>query len=212
MNAGSYNENLPFEQIYAEDKAEKIADMIESVLWKGDTTGSGNLALVDGYLKLIDSISAVDGNVDGVTVATGVTSANIVDIIDGMVSSIPADVIDADDLVLFVGYDKYRAYAKALRDANLFHYNGAENQGQEFSQMVPGTNVKVVAVKGLNGTSRMVLSRVANLYVGVDMLNDAEDFNIFYSQDNDEVRFISKFKLGVQVAFPELLVEFTLVP
>ena len=212
MNAGSYNENLPFEQIYAEDKAEKIADMIESVLWKGDTTGSGNLALVDGYLKLIDSISAVDGNVDGVTVATGVTSANIVDIIDGMVASIPADVIDADDLVLFVGYDKYRAYAKALRDANLFHYTGEENQGQEFSQMVPGTNVKVVAVKGLNGTSRMVLSRVANLYVGVDMLNDAEDFNIFYSQDNDEVRFISKFKLGVQVAFPELLVEFTLVP
>ena len=212
MNAGSYNENLPFEQIYAEDKAEKIADMIESVLWKGDTAGSGNLALVDGYLKLIDSISAVDGNVDGVTVATGVTSANIVDIIDGMVASIPADVIDADDLVLFVGYDKYRAYAKALRDANLFHYTGEENQGQEFSQMVPGTNVKVVAVKGLNGTSRMVLSRVANLYVGVDMLNDAEDFNIFYSQDNDEVRFISKFKLGVQVAFPELLVEFTLVP
>ena len=212
MNAGSYNENLPFEQIYAEDKAEKIADMIESVLWKGDTAGAGNLALVDGYLKLIDSISAVDGNVDGVTVATGVTSANIVDIIDGMVASIPADVIDADDLVLFVGYDKYRAYAKALRDANLFHYTGEENQGQEFSQMVPGTNVKVVAVKGLNGTSRMVLSRVANLYVGVDMLNDAEDFNIFYSQDNDEVRFISKFKLGVQVAFPELLVEFTLVP
>ena len=212
MNAGSYNENLPFEQIYAEDKAEKIADMIESVLWKGDTTGSGNLALVDGYLKLIDSISAVDGNVDGVTVATGVSSANIVDIIDGMVASIPADVIDADDLVLFVGYDKYRAYAKALRDANLFHYTGEENQGQEFSQMVPGTNVKVVAVKGLNGTSRMVLSRVANLYVGVDMLNDAEDFNIFYSQDNDEVRFISKFKLGVQVAFPELLVDFTLVP
>ena len=212
MNAGSYNENLPFEQIYAEDKAEKIADMIESVLWKGDTAGAGNLALVDGYLKLIDSISAVDGNVDGVTVATGVVSSNIVDIIDGMVASIPADVIDADDLVLFVGYDKYRAYAKALRDANLFHYTGEENQGQEFSQMVPGTNVKVVAVKGLNGTSRMVLSRVANLYVGVDMLNDAEDFNIFYSQDNDEVRFISKFKLGVQVAFPELLVEFTLVP
>jgi len=212
MNAGSYNDSIPFEQIFAEDKAEKIADMIETILWKGDTSGSGNVALADGLLKVIDGASAVDGNVDGVTVATGITSANIVDIIDGLVDSIPADVINADDLVLFVGYDKYRTYAKALRDANLFHYNGAENQGQEFSQMVPGTNVKVVAVKGLNGTDRMIVSRVANLYVGVDMLNDAEDFSIFYSQDNDEVRFISKFKLGVQVAFPELLVEFTLVP
>ena len=212
MNAGSYNDSIPFEQIFAEDKAEKIADMIETILWKGDTAGSGNVALADGLLKVIDGASAVDGNVNGVTALTGITSANIVDIIDGLVDSIPADVINADDLVLFVGYDKYRTYAKALRDANLFHYNGAENQGQEFSQMVPGTNVKVVAVKGLNGTDRMIVSRVANLYVGVDMLNDAEDFSIFYSQDNDEVRFISKFKLGVQVAFPELLVEFTLVP
>jgi len=212
MNAGSYNENIPFEQIFAEDKADKISDMIETILWKGDTTGSGNLALADGLLKVIDGVSAVDGNVDGVTVATGITSANVVDIIDGIVSSVPADIIDAEDLVLYVGYDKYRTYAKALRDANLFAYTGAENQGGDFMQMVPGTNVKVVAVKGLNGTNRLILSRIANLYVGVDMLNDAEDFSIFYSQDNDEVRFISKFKLGVQVAFPELVVEFTLVP
>ena len=212
MNAGSYNESIPFEQIFAEDKADKISDMIETILWKGDTTGSGNLALADGLLKTIDGVSAVDGNVDGVTVATGITSANVVDIIDGIVASVPADIIDAEDLVLYVGYDKYRTYAKALRDANLFAYTGAENQGGDFIQMVPGTNVKVVAVKGLNGTNRLILSRIANLYVGVDMLNDAEDFSIFYSQDNDEVRFISKFKLGVQVAFPELVVEFTLVP
>lgn len=212
MNSGSYNENLPFEQIYAEDKAEKIADMIESILWKGDTTGSGNIALADGLLKVIDGASAVDGNVDGVTVATGLTSANIVDVVDGMVASVPVDIIDASDLVIFMGYDNYRAYAKGLRDANLFHYTGAENQGQEFSQVVPGTNLKIVAVKGLNGTDRIILSRIANLYVGVDMLNDAEDFRIFYSQDNDEVRFVSKFKLGVNIAFPDLLVEFTLVP
>jgi len=52
----------------------------------------------------------------------------------------------------------------------------------------------------------------ANLYVGVDMLNDAEQFSIRYSEDNDEVRFISKFKIGTQIAFPEFIVEFTLVP
>ena len=89
MNAGSYNENIPFEQIFAEDKADKIADMIETILWKGDTAGSGNVALADGLLKVIDGVSAVDGNVDGVTVLTGITSANIVDIVDGLVSSIP---------------------------------------------------------------------------------------------------------------------------
>ena len=213
MNPGSYNESIPFEQLYSEDKAEKIADMLESIVWKGDKSGSGNIALADGLLKVIDAEgSVVDGNVGAVTAATGITAGNVVEIIDGMVESVPADIIDADDLILFVGYDVYRVYAKALRNANLFHYTGAENQGQEFSQMVPGTNVKVVAVKGLNGTNRMVLSRVANLYIGTDLLNDAEQFSIFYSKDNDEVRFVAKLKVGSQVAFPELVVEFTLVP
>ena len=78
--------------------------------------------------------------------------------------------------------------------------------------MVPGTNVKVVAVKGLNGTSRLILSRQANLYIGTDLLNDAEQFSIFYSKDNDEVRFVAKLKIGTQLAFPEFVVEFTLVP
>ena len=213
MNPGSYNESIPFEQLYSEDKAEKIADMLESIVWKGDKSGSGNIALADGLLKVIDAEgSVVDGNTGAVTAATGIVAGNVVEIIDGMVESVPADIIDADDLILFVGYDVYRVYAKALRNANLFHYTGAENQGQEFSQMVPGTNVKVVAVKGLNGTNRLILSRVANLYIGTDLLNDAEQFSIFYSKDNDEVRFVAKLKVGSQVAFPELVVEFTLVP
>lgn len=213
MNPGSYNESIPFEQIYAEDKAEKIADMLESIVWKGDTAGAGNIALADGLLKVIDAEGAVvNGNSGAVTVATGITAANIVDIVDGMVAAVPADIIDAEDIVLFMGYDNYRTYAKALRDANLFAYTGAEDQGQKFSQMVPGTNVKVVAVKGLNGTSRLILSRQANLYIGTDLLNDAEQFSIFYSKDNDEVRFVAKLKIGTQLAFPEFVVEFTLVP
>jgi hypothetical protein len=211
MNSGSYNESIPFEQIYSEDKSDKVADMIESIIWKGDKdSGSGNLALGNGYLKLTDSLTGqtVNGNTGSVS---SLTASNIIEVVDGMVESIPADIINADDLILFVGYDTYRLYARALRNANLFAYTGAENQGEDFSQMVPGTNVKVVAVKGLNGTNRMELTRIANKYVGVDMLNDAESFSIFYSQDNDEVRFISKFKIGVQFAFPGFVVDFKLV-
>lgn len=207
MNPGSYNENIPFEQIFAEDKSDKIKNLIETLVWKGDKSSSGQVALANGFLKVID---AEAGTIDGNTGSeTSITAANIVDIVDAMVGAIPADIIDADDLILFMGYDSYRTYAKALRDANLFHYTGAENQGEDFTQMVPGTNVKVVATKGLNGTSRMVLSRTANLYVGVDMLNDSEEFKIFYSNDNDEVRFLAKWKLGTQIAFPEFVIEYT---
>jgi hypothetical protein len=213
INAGSYSDGAPeFEAIYTDEKAGKIAAMVDDIIWKGDVeNGTGNLALCDGFLALFDgelSASTVNGNVDS---ASAITASNIIDIVDGMISVVPSDIIDSDNLVLFMGYDVYRTWAKALRDANLFHYTGAEDQGDKFTQMVPGTNVKVVAVRGLNGTDRMALSDGANMYFGTDLLNDFEDFALFYSEDNDEMRFRFKGKLGVNVAFPEFVVNFELV-
>jgi hypothetical protein len=211
MQPGSYNEEIPFEQMFSEEKAGKINAVIDDIIWKGDTVGgSGNLALCDGFLKLADDLtgSVVTGNTSS---ATGITAANIIDLVDDMVAVLPSDVIDGDDLHIFMGYEVYRTYAKALRDANLFHYNGQEDQGQDFSQMVPGTNVRAIAVRGLNSTNRMILSRAANLYFGTDLLSDSEEFRIFYSEDNDEVRFRAKWKMGVQFAFPTFVVDFTLV-
>lgn len=208
MQPGSYNEEIPFEQMFAEEKAGKISAVIDDIIWKGSVTGgTGNLALCDGFIELAGGSSVVAGNTSS---ATAIDASNVIDLVDDMVTALPADIIDADDLHLFVGYDTYRLYSKALRDANLFHYTGAEDQGQEFSQMVPGTNVRVIAVRGLNGTNKMMLSRAANLYFGTDLLSDSEEFRIFYSEDNDEVRFRAKWKMGVQFAFPEFVVFFTL--
>jgi hypothetical protein len=212
MKPGSYNEEVPFEAIYADEKATKIQAIMEDIMWKGDVDGgSGNLALCDGFLLKFDTIMSaetVNGNFNSYT---AITPSNIIDIVDDLVSVIPTDVIALDDLHVFVGYDFYRTYAKALRDSNLFHYNGSENQGQDFSQMIPGTNVRIIAVRGLNATNRAVLTPASNLYMGTDLLNDYENFQMFYSADNDEVRFRSKFKMGVEVAFPEFVVDFKLV-
>jgi len=202
MKAGSYNEDIPFEQTYSEEVAEQTATFIENLAWQGNTAGAGNLALCDGLVKIIDAEASV---VTGTALA--MDAANIIDAVDEMVAAIPVDAINSTDLHLFMGYAEYRIYATALRDANLFAYNGAENQGQEFSQFVPGTNVRVIAVGGLNGLARMFLAEASNLYAGTDLLNDAEQFKIFYSEDNDEVRVIQKMKIGFQVAFPERIVS-----
>lgn len=212
MNPGSYNEDIPFEQMFAEEKAGKINALIDDITWKGDTdSGSGDLALCDGFIYLFENTAASASTVAGnSSSATAITASNIIGLVDDMAAAIPADIIDSEDLVLFMGYDTYRLWATALRNANLFHYNGAEDQTDNFSQMIPGTNVKVVAVRGLNAQNKMFASRGANMYFGTDLLNDSEDFSIFYSEDNDEVRFRAKWKMGVQVAFPEFVVAFTL--
>jgi len=209
MNPGSYNESIPFEQLFAENKREAVSALIEDLIWRGDVSGgSGNLALCDGFLDLFNGNQALLGAYATYS-GSALSAGNAVATVDAMVAAVPANVIGEADLHLFMSYADYRTYATALRNANLFAYNGAENQGQDFSQMVPGTNVRAIAVRGLNGAGgALVLTPASNLYLGTDLLNDAEDFKIFYSQDNDEVRFLSKWKMGVQVAYLENVVYY----
>ena len=199
MRPGSYGEDVPFEQIFAEEKADQISAYIDDVFWQGDTALAGGLGLVDGIIK----VALADSVVVDVSGSGGFLASTAVAQIDAIVAAIPTAVIDNDDMVLFIGYDKYRVWATALRDANLFAYSGAENQGQEFMQYVPGTNVKVIAVRGLNSQNYAACTPSSNLYLGTDLTSDMEDFKLFYSQDNDEVRMLAKFKIGFQYAFSD---------
>jgi len=207
---GSYAENFGFEQLYAEDKVANISSLIDTLVWVGDTNATGQTALCDGLITLGEttySASTVAGNISN---ATAITANNIIGLIDDMVSVVPTNIIDRDDLYLFMGYDTYRLYALALRNANLFHYTGAENQGEQFSQMIPGTNIRAIGVKGLNSTGKMFLSAKENIRYGCDLLNDYENLQIFFSQDFQEVRVVAKWKSGVNCAFWDYVVIFSL--
>jgi hypothetical protein len=76
--------------------------------------------------------------------------------------------------------------------------------------VIPATNVRMIAVGGLNGTNRMYLGRLSNFFVGTDLANEEEDFKFWFSLDNDIVRFRATMKYGVQIAFPDQLVRFIL--
>jgi hypothetical protein len=202
-------EAVPFEEQIGNDKATRIAKLLEVAMWQGDTATSNtnpNTNRFDGFNKIIDAASAstVDGNT---TSATAITTSNVEALVDDMYNALPADIADADDLVVFVGIDTFKKYSTALRASNLFHY-AADSEGMEM--MIPATNLKMIAVGGLDGTDRMFAGRLSNFFVGTDLANEEEEYRFWYSQDNDEVRFRATMKYGVQIAFPEQLVEFTL--
>jgi hypothetical protein len=201
--------SLPFEEQIGQDKANNIAKLLEIAMWQGDTATTNtnpNTNKFDGFIKLIDAASAstVAGNTSS---ATSITTANVEDLIDNIYNVVPADIADASDLVLFVGIDTFKKYSTALRASNLFHY-AADSEGMEI--MIPATNVKLIAVGGLNGTNRMFLARLSNLFVGTDLANEQEEYRFWYSQDADEVRFRATMKYGVQFAFPDQIVQFKL--
>jgi len=202
-------ESVPFEEQIGQEKASRIAKLLEVAMWQGDTATSNtnpNTNRFDGFNKIIDAASAstVSGNTSS---ATAITTANVEDLIDNMYNAAPADIADADDLVLFVGIDTFKKYTTALRNSNLFHY-AADTSGMEI--VIPATNVRMVAVGGLNGTNRMFLGRITNFFVGTDLANEEENFKFWFSLDNDSVRFRATMKYGVQIAFPDQLVQFKL--
>jgi len=201
---------VPFEQAISESKASVIAKQLEVAMWQGDTATSNtnpNTNKFDGFNKIIDAVSAstIAGNVDSVT---SITASNIDNILDGIYSVIPADIATSDDLICWVGVDTYKKMLVNLKNANLFHY--VPDAGTAMEMIYPGTNMKVVAVGGLDGTNRLFAGRLSNFFVGTDLANEEEELKYWYSQDNDEVRFRMTCKYGVQVAFPDQIVRFVL--
>jgi hypothetical protein len=210
LPTGSQYDSIPFEQDYADRKAKTIASQLETSIWQGDTaSANGNLNKFDGLIKLIGAASGVvDANVSGYVSGaplTSITAANVVSLLDGVYKAIPAKVVAADDMTIFVGQDTFRTYTIALKNANMFNYSFDGKADSEF--VLPGTPIKVVAVEGLNSTNDIYAMRLSNLFLGTDLLNEEEKFEIFFAKEADEVRFAAEFKMGVNIAFPDEIVK-----
>ena len=212
-------EEIPFAELYFNLKIAKVKKAIEVADWQGDVaSATANLNKYDGLIKLIDaSGTAVNGNSSATTAATGITSGaigsagNVLDLMTDMVLQIPEDVQDADDLKLFVGNDTFLKYQQSIFSNNLFHYI---SEGQtDVMPLVGFPNVEVVATVGLTGTNRMFLMKASNIYIGVD-LNDEEstDVRSWYDENDRIYKVTMAFRRGVNVAFPDEIVQFTLVP
>ena len=211
LPTGSMYDSIPFEQEFSEKKAKRIAAQLETALWQGDTSSVNvNLNKFDGLIKLIGAASGVvDANtstfISGAPLAS-ITAANVVSIFDGVYRAIPAQIVSEDDVTIFCGMDTFRTYTIALKNANMFHYTVDVKADNEF--ILPGTTIKVVAVQGLNGTNKIYAARLSNMFLGTDLLNEEEKFEIFYAKEADQVRFVSEFKMGVNFAFPDEIVKF----
>jgi hypothetical protein len=213
LPTGSMYDSIPFEQEYSEKKAKTIAAQLETALWTGDTSSVNvNLNRFDGLVKLIGAASGVvaanaSTYISGAPLSS-ITAANVISIFDGVYQAIPAKVVAADDMTIFCGQDLFRTYTVALKNSGSFNYQIDVKADSEF--VLPGTTIKVIAVAGLNGTNKVYAMRLSNLFLGTDLLNEEEKFEIFYAKEADQVRFVSEFKMGVNIAFPDEVVKFIL--
>jgi hypothetical protein len=130
-----------------------------------------------------------------------------------MAELMPEDIMDADDLKLFVGMDTFLKYQKAIADGNYFHYVVDGGFTAELP-LIGFPNVTVCATPGLSGlsTGNCYLMRASNIYIGVDLPDEESNDVRSWYDDNDRIYKVTMaFRRGVNVAFPDQVVEFLLV-
>lgn len=190
-------ETMPFEEAFINEVIKNIAEKVEVAIYQGDTASStNNLKYFDGLLKILN---AEAGTIDVNAASQTTQMAKIM----AVYAAIPETAYSRGDVAILVGMDTFRAFTQELIKDNLYHYNLGAPEGE---LVLPGTNVRVIGVNGLNGTNKVIAASLRNLFFGTDLMNDMETFDFWYSKDNQEFRLVVKFNAGVQVGFPDEVV------
>lgn len=197
--AGS--ETLPFEQVFVDQIVKGVQKQNELTIWRGDVTG-GTYPRFDGFIKILGTeVSVLDATVSGKTLAV-----NPIDAVNAIVAKMPDEILDRDDLVIFVSQATFRGYVMAMQAVNSYNYFPTLD-GKTMELLIPGTSIKLIGVAGLDATHAYG-SYAANFRLGTDMEGDGEKFEFWYSQDNSEYRIKMHYNMGVQVAFPNMIAKY----
>ena len=191
-------ETLPFEQFIMEGITNVLTKKNEMLMWQGDkASGNADLKWINGFIK----IAGAEADVKDVTI----DADKIYDAILAVYMELPDEVIERG-AEIYVSPANFRKFMQELVAKNFFHYAGAtEAAPEEF--YFPGTNAKVVLTPGLTGVNDKILGTFAkNLFYGCDMEGDAEDIKVWFSDDDDLYKLKVKWNMGVQIAFPDMVV------
>jgi hypothetical protein len=170
LTNANFQETVPFEEVILTDISNRIANQVEKQLWQntvatGETTY--NSACFNGVGALITS-----GNGATQIAYSAATSSNGLDVFTQIYENIPANVLHLDDLVIYTSYANYRGLVSSMRNnsfVNLFTMDSANAAiGEEWSLMLPGTNVKIVPTVGLDGVNAYYAGPASYYMVGMN--------------------------------------------
>jgi len=228
MKAGSYHDTIaPFESVITDYITDLWQQELDKTLWvggyaptgahSGDTAGnSGYYSSCQGFLYQVYN-TAASGSVTTVSYSGTPTAANILNIVDAIVVNIDTNILQQDDLIMWVSPATIQTYKLALRNSNNYHIYvsdaksviaGGDGSAKENSltQTVPGFNITMVATVGLKGYNGIFTTWAGNMVMGTDLMNDYESIFSYYSQDYDELRMVGRMRIGSQIKFPSQVV------
>lgn len=183
VDPSAFGETVPFEVFLSDEAVKQTQKACEKIM--GD-------AIIAGF-------TAGNGCV-GVTGATGMTAGNALEQVNLIVDALPIDVLSRQDLIMYMSYANFRMLTKGLVAANYYHYAPGDkvtNFGLGQSVIIPGTNITAVPVGGFGTSNRIICGPKEHILAVTGLTTDEDKLEIWYSKDNDEVRMLSAFRIGV---------------
>lgn len=159
---------------------------VEKAVWLGDSTKTGNLKFVEGFLKQLATGTFTLGTLTATDLVGKITEAYV---------KMPSAVTSAEDFRIFIGTKEYKQYRAELASKNLFH--------QEDPLAVFGTSAQFVVVDGLDATGKVVFARARNLQVRSDYEGIDAKVDVWYEKNDDEMKIRARFGLGVKAIFKQ---------
>jgi len=164
LSDANFQETVPFEEVILTDIANRVANAIEIQLWQNQVSGG---ACFDGVLELVSQANGA-----ATATYTAATASNGLEVFTTYYEAIPENVLHRTDLVMYCSYADYRALVASMRNSsyvNLFSFDSAGAAvGEEWSVVLPGSNVRVIPTQGLTGQSRVIAGPAEYIMVGTN--------------------------------------------
>jgi hypothetical protein len=209
LNAGSYNEQAPFEQAIIDLQTRQIKRYNEDLLWSA-TSGTSTFSGFKEIFANTGDVVKLTGQTAlcSVTGSSAVEKANsILAQVDNLINAMDRNIYSREDIVIFMSEQQFKCYLTAVRNVNNFYIDSSVNKlGSVHTIFHPQTNYRVVGVPGLNGSNLIVLGPQQYFLVGTDLTSDEDSFRAWFSVDFQEVRMMVAWKLGTAIAFPQFFV------
>jgi len=211
LDAGSYEDTMTILTALSEDLVKKAQQQNDDFIWGAEEgvvfAGSSVTAAGDGFKAIIS------GSTAGVVVPAGqvnIAASTAYAQLTELLSNVDVNVLDASDLTIFCGTAVFQRIISGLTTQNLFHFDPTtvEKRGGFYEVPFPGyPNVKIVGIYGLRSSERVIVGPASDMVVGTDLTSDTNNFQLWFSMDDDSLKYRLRNKIGTQIGHPEYYVS-----
>jgi len=190
----------------------KVAEATEQAIWQGTNINGQFLGFQSALSASIAAggATAVLAAKSGSTIISGsITSANVLDVMNSVVNTIPDTVYGKEDVLLYVPTNVAKAYQQALAGGAV-GANGWNNQMNVGEKPFNFNGIEIVLCPGMSA-SKIVAAQKSNLFFGTGLMSDYNEVRVLDMANIDgsqNYRIIMRYTAGTQFGIGQDIVYY----